>query len=152
MRSRARCRRRGVEGGAAAVEFALVLPILLLLVFGILQYGLYFWAMQGGSDIARDAARRAAVGQPATCAAFKSGITGDVRALVGDAPQVVLRSYTKADPTRPAIAVGDEVTVRIEFTSFDLQLPFLPFIEDGRVTSEASARVDFVPQQPEACS
>ncbi|WP_121252305.1 TadE/TadG family type IV pilus assembly protein [Nocardioides ferulae] len=150
MLGRERSLHRG-QGGAAAVEFALVLPVLLLLVFGIVQYGLYFWAMQGGSDIARDAARRAAVGQPASCAAFKSGVSGDVDALVGKAPAVIRRTYVKTDPTRPTITVGDEVTVRIEFTSFDLRLPFLPFIADGRVTSEASARVDFVPQQPEVC-
>lgn len=34
-------RRRGARG-AAAVEFALVMPILFLVMFGILQYGLYF--------------------------------------------------------------------------------------------------------------
>jgi Flp pilus assembly protein TadG len=40
--SMTRFRRRRDEGGAAAVEFALLAPIVLLLVFGIIQYGLYF--------------------------------------------------------------------------------------------------------------
>ena len=40
------------EDGASAVEFALVMVPLLTLVFGILQYGLYFWSMQGGADTA----------------------------------------------------------------------------------------------------
>lgn len=34
--------RRPGSRGAAAVEFALVMPILFLVMFGILQYGLYF--------------------------------------------------------------------------------------------------------------
>ena len=55
-------KRRGDEGRAAAVEFALVMPILLILVFGIVQYGFYFYAMQAGSSAVGDAARRVAVG------------------------------------------------------------------------------------------
>src|SRR6476660_9197982 len=60
-------RRRG-EGGAAAVEFALVMPLLLVLVFGIIQYGWYFYAMQAGSSAVGDAARRVAVGNCQTTA------------------------------------------------------------------------------------
>ena len=41
MSRRARVNRRR-EHGAAAVEFALVMPILFLAVFGIIQYGLFF--------------------------------------------------------------------------------------------------------------
>ena len=56
-----RARARAGEHGAVAVEFALVLPFLLVIVFGSIQYGFYFWADQGGSDAARKAARLAAV-------------------------------------------------------------------------------------------
>jgi hypothetical protein len=44
-RNRARlrlARRGGRDDGAAAVEFAIVLPILVLILFGIVDYGLYF--------------------------------------------------------------------------------------------------------------
>ena len=51
-----RCRRRD-DTGAVAVEFALLLPLLLLLVLGTIQYGSYFYSTQAGSDIARDASR-----------------------------------------------------------------------------------------------
>ena len=49
--------RRGHERGAAALEFALVLPILLVILLGILDFGLYFYSdlrlTQGGRDAVR---------------------------------------------------------------------------------------------------
>jgi Flp pilus assembly protein TadG len=136
--------------GAAVVEFALLVPVLLLIVFGIIQYGFYFWAMQGGSDIARSAARSSAAGNPATCAAFQAGIRDQINSLTGTGSgATVSRSYSSAPPD---VKVGDIVTVHVEFTSFDLHLPFLPFVHDGLVSSSAQARVDYVPAQPETCS
>lgn len=58
-------RRRG-ERGAAAVEFALVLPIFLMLLFGIIDFG---YAINRGSMVnnaARDAVREASLGQDAS--------------------------------------------------------------------------------------
>ena len=53
--------RRRDERGAAAVEFALVLPILLLLVFGVIAYG-YMLSFRGSlSQAAAEGAREAAV-------------------------------------------------------------------------------------------
>jgi Flp pilus assembly protein TadG len=56
-----RARARG-ERGAAAVEFALVLPFLLLVVFGIIDYGLYFNNSINVRQGVREAARQAVVG------------------------------------------------------------------------------------------
>lgn len=47
--------------GTALVEFALVLPILLLLTMGIIQYGIIFNATNSVSQIAREGGRSAAV-------------------------------------------------------------------------------------------
>ena len=41
MSRRVRVHRRG-DSGAAAVEFALVMPVLFLAVFGVIQYGMFF--------------------------------------------------------------------------------------------------------------
>lgn len=48
-------------GGATAVEFAIVAPVLLLLLFGIVVYGGYFLMSHSVQQLANDAAR-AAVG------------------------------------------------------------------------------------------
>jgi Flp pilus assembly protein TadG len=45
------------ERGAAAVEFAIVLPLLILLVFGIVQFGLLYNRQQGLHAAAREGAR-----------------------------------------------------------------------------------------------
>jgi hypothetical protein len=57
---RARPRRRH-DGGAAAVEFALVSSIFFVMLFGILQYGLYFNDALNTRQGVREGARRAVV-------------------------------------------------------------------------------------------
>lgn len=57
-----RVRPRG-ERGAAAVEFALVFPFLLVIVFGIIDFGLYFNNSINVRQGVREAARQAVVGQ-----------------------------------------------------------------------------------------
>lgn len=142
--------RAGDQRGAAAVEFALLVPLLLLVVFGTIQYGLYFWAMQGGSDIARDAARLSAVGAEADCASFSQSVTDQVESLNGHGESVsVRRTYIDAPPT--GINVGDTVEVEVVFRSVDLGLPLLPFVEHGTVRSHVAARVEHVPAPPETC-
>ena len=142
--------RRRTETGAAAVEFALVMLPVVVLLFGLVQYGFYFWAMQGGSDVARGAARLGAVGQPATCAAFRADVQSQVQGLVasGTTP-TIQRTYVKQNGS--TVSIGDTVEVTVTFKSVDLHFPFIPFIHDGQVTARAEARVDFVPSQPETC-
>lgn len=55
-------RRFGCEGGASAVEFALVMPVFLFLVLGAMAYGLYFGAAHSVQQLAADAARVAVAG------------------------------------------------------------------------------------------
>jgi Flp pilus assembly protein TadG len=55
-------RDRGADG-AAAVEFALVMPILFLVVFGILQYGLWFNDSLNTRQGVREGARLGVVSQ-----------------------------------------------------------------------------------------
>lgn len=61
--ARGHARRRRDARGAAAVEFALIMPILLLLVFGIISYGYMLSFRQAISQGAAEGARAAAVAQ-----------------------------------------------------------------------------------------
>jgi Flp pilus assembly protein TadG len=53
-------RRRGLDDGQAMVEFALIAPILFLLLFAVIQLGLLFGAQNGLVNAVRDSTRRAA--------------------------------------------------------------------------------------------
>jgi Flp pilus assembly protein TadG len=67
------------EDGAAAVEMALVLPILLLLVFGIIEFGFIFNRYISVTHAAREGVRLLALGVDADTAIEKAeAATGDV--------------------------------------------------------------------------
>ncbi len=107
------------EDGAVLVEFALVLPLLLLLVLGIMQFGVLFNAKINETHLASSAARYAAVNQT----------PGDV-SLVDYIKSIAGTAYLRNNaqvcveyPTDPEDMTsgepGDPVTVRIT-TSYDL--------------------------------
>src|SRR5690554_4994469 len=50
------------ESGASAVEFALVAPVFVLMLLGMLVYGLYFGVSHGIAQIAAEAARASIAG------------------------------------------------------------------------------------------
>jgi hypothetical protein len=54
--------RMGQDSGQALVEFALVLPLLLLLCFGVLEFGRYYWTRLTLRHVVREAARFAVTG------------------------------------------------------------------------------------------
>ena len=56
-------RRRRAERGAVAVEFALILPILIMLVFGIVEFSIAYNHQQGLHAAAREGARVASLPQ-----------------------------------------------------------------------------------------
>jgi hypothetical protein len=55
--------RKRAEGGAAAVEMALVLPILFLLVFGIIEFGFVFNRWISVTHAAREGVRLLSIGE-----------------------------------------------------------------------------------------
>jgi Flp pilus assembly protein TadG len=64
------------DRGAAAVEFALLLPVLLLLVFGIIDFGRALNAQITLTQAAREGARLDALGQPNVGPRTQAAATG----------------------------------------------------------------------------
>ncbi|MGR3765924.1 TadE/TadG family type IV pilus assembly protein [Rossellomorea sp. NS-SX7] len=61
------------EKGQSLAEYALVLPLLLLLIFGIIDFGRYFHAYLTVDHAGREAARAASLGNNAVDAAVRNG-------------------------------------------------------------------------------
>jgi len=59
-------RKKSKERGAAAVEFALVLPLFLWLVLGTIDFGYYFFVSEIVTNAAREGARAGSVLDPNT--------------------------------------------------------------------------------------
>jgi Flp pilus assembly protein TadG len=64
------------DRGAAAVEFALVLPLLLLILFAIIDFGRALNAQITLTQAAREGARLAALGEPNVAARTQAAATG----------------------------------------------------------------------------
>ena len=76
MLGRARAGDPSRDAGAAAVEFALVLPVLVLILFGIIDYGLYFSNTLSAQSGVQTAARQATVGALVPCSSSQTPLAG----------------------------------------------------------------------------
>ena len=102
------------EDGQAFVEFAIVLPILVLLVFGITQFGLAFHNYLAITDAARVGARAAAVKRTAgACTAARTAIQNTVSTASGPrsraaspAPPARTRAIRSRSPIKYPYAIG----------------------------------------------
>ncbi len=105
------------EAGAAAVEFALVLPILVMLVFGIVYFGLGYNAKLGVTAAVREGAREAALGHAAAT----------VTQTVHDAAPNLTFSSVTVDRACPADGTGTSAKV-----TATAQVPYtLLFVASG---------------------
>ncbi len=102
-----RLARLGGTDGQALVEFALVLPLLLLVLFGVIEFGMLFFTTLTLNEAARDAARYASVG--ASDAQIVQVVQQDC-ATLDTAELTVLVS-----PPAGSQVTGDPVTVTVEY-------------------------------------
>jgi Flp pilus assembly protein TadG len=115
-----RFRRSGGDQGSAAVEFALVLPVLMLILFGIIDFGRMLHARIVLSQAAHEGARTAAILDEAAAdntidavlGSMVDGLEGrDVTdcegAVGGDATVTLTYGFAFATPLNLLFDVGD---------------------------------------------
>jgi Flp pilus assembly protein TadG len=130
---RLRRRTRG-ERGAVAVEFALILPALLLIVVGTIEFGRVYSQFQVFNGAAREGARCAAVqSTPFRDCIIQDRIDQAASPYEVDAPASVSTACTD-------LTVGDPVTVSWN-QNFDLSIPFWDTVTITR-TIEATFRCE----------
>ncbi len=142
--------RRARQSGAAAVEFALMVLPLFILLLGIIQTGFWMWAKQAGAAAALEGARTAAVAPACTnFTTFVQGRVGSASATWSGSGRGVVRTIAPAaDNTSGTTKVGDTVTVQLKFAPVGAQaiIPVWPDIQET-----ATARIENIPSTTGAC-
>lgn len=129
-------RRRRGEEGQALVEFALVLPVLCLLLFGIIQFGMLFYTYIDLTSATRDGAREVAVAR--SSGLDESGVKALVAAsFTGDDAGI---TTVTAAPGSPWQTPGQDVTVRVTHP-YKLDIMGL-VLWDGPMTAESTSRIE----------
>ncbi len=142
--------------GQALVEFALVVPIFLILMFGIIDFGRYVYTANALSNSAREAARIGSVGnRPTECNGLSRQVCVETIlasrswgvSVVGLDPDVTCARVAPSDPTPNAVSMstcrtGDLLTVRAEST-FTLLTPIIAqFIGNLVISGETMVTVN----------
>lgn len=133
-RRRSPVRGRDDERGSVMAEFALVLPVLLFILFGIIEFGIAFNRAQAVEAAAREGAR---------LASLSSTTSGDVTTRVNEA----LTGIPLDNPVTVGVAPGgcagregQAVTVTVDYLH-DVTIPLL-FSTNVNLTGQAVFRCE----------
>jgi Flp pilus assembly protein TadG len=100
-----RASRLSDQSGTSAVEFALLSPVFLLILFGMIAYGIYFGASHSLQQIAADAARTAI-----------AGLNEDERqSLVDEFVRRNVKGYPFIDPAKLSVEAADSAVDANQF-------------------------------------
>ena len=119
------------EGGASAVEFALIAPLLFMLLFGIIGGGLAFLRVQSIRTAVREGGRTAAVGAP-VATTQQTTVSASSGYIPSDQSGRIAVSSSLAGRCTPN-NIGDDVTVTYDTSNLPeggviVRIPLLPDI------------------------
>jgi Flp pilus assembly protein TadG len=109
---------RASERGAVAVEFALLAPVLIMLLLGIMEFGRAYNVQITLSNAAREGARVMAIGNSAS-GALQATKSAASTLSPGLKDEKVVFAFQSTPPTTPApttCAPGRQVTLTVSYT------------------------------------
>ena len=129
--------RKKREQGQTMAEFALVLPVLAILLFGVIQFGITFNNYLAVTDAVRAGARQAAVARYLPPGEREAKVTARVYASADGLDTSKLEvTVTPSDGWEP----GSDVTVE---ASYPYSINLLgKVVKDGVLTSKTTERVE----------
>jgi Flp pilus assembly protein TadG len=129
--------RSNKEQGQSMAEFTLVLPVLAILLFGVIQFGIVFNHYLAVTDAVRAGARQAAVARFLPAAEREAKVEEKVRASAENLDQDILEvSVEPSDDWEP----GSDVTVT---ATYEYSINLLgKVVKDGLLTSKTTERVE----------
>lgn len=159
------------QSGASAVEFAILLPFLVLLVFGIIEFGLLLYNQQVLTNASREGARAAIVGHCAggSLPGIIRKTDAEIRQIVTDycinpddttKKRLITFSSTNSPPTTTVdpspsdctpgpggtgLTVGDDVTVTVTYNYTFLIPTILGFGPTKLLTAKTVMKMESAP-------
>jgi Flp pilus assembly protein TadG len=130
-------KRRNTDRGQAVVEFAVILPVLLLILFAILQFGVVFNNYIQVTAAAREGARKAAVSRSLGTSSAETAAT---TAAKNAAPGLNQSNITVSFPGSPTFAQGSDVSVQVTYP-YSISIIGL-VVASGNLSSTTTMRVE----------
>ena len=123
------------QEGQALVEFALILPILLLLVMGILQFGMMLNSYLSIENASREGARAGIIGS--SDSEIKSTVIATSPSLD---PNIVIVTITPTEANRKS---GETLTVKVTY-NYILNVPIISSLFNNviELNGQTSMRVE----------
>lgn len=125
---------------------------LIYLVFGVIQYGLYFYSTQTGTYAVQQGARRLSVGDCTSTSQLQTFLhdklaNGATTAAESALTPQVDWTHTNSDGSTTAVTagsaqVGDSVTLSLTYPALNMHFPYIPLPNGGDVTRTSTAMVE----------
>lgn len=147
---------RDPQRGASLVEFALVFPILALLLFGTIEFGIAFNDYQSVRHGAREAARRAVVWDagdtsiPDDCTSAASGSIETRRLICFTKQQVdgIGGGEIRVKVKVPSYHEGEPLTLCVQKRLTSITGMFAPFLNGRVLTTRVEMRIERINAAP----
>jgi hypothetical protein len=138
----------GTEAGTALVEFAIIVPLVLLLLFGVVEFGLTISHDVDLTSGVREGARQAAVANYSGGNASCNGLAAAAQVACFTRASADLGSGTRVDvvfPTGSNYAVGQIVKVCASYPMTSVTGLFAKLFDGHFLHSEIKMRLEQVP-------